>query len=424
MGNTGGADAIATAGDGITNIKLSNTVIYSPGSDGVPAGTQQVYSRIGGTDPMLGALADNGGLTKTMLPQPGSPLIDAGDPAYSTSPGAAATDQRGTLFPRVSGGRTDIGAVEVQVPVVTVTSDPAPQSVTAGQSATFTASCSVTDGASLSYEWQVSTDGGQTFTPVATNTTGSYTIASTTVEQSGSQYRAVCSDPRATSATTSAATLTVTAPVPVITVTANPSPVAVAVGQPATFTAACAATEGANVAYQWQVSADGGQTFNPIAGATSATYTIAATTSSQSGYQYRAVCSAPGAQSATTSAADLAFTVTAPASPYAITIQSPAAGAAVKPGALVPVQFGVTGPKGQKLTTLQGLALTLTCSARVSIAGQAPSCGIYNPLTGNFTALVKAPTTLPNGAAAPITATIVTGGRTMATATSTVTIRR
>ena len=58
-------------------------------------------------DPMLGALADNGGPTKTHLPQAGSPVIDAGDPGFAAPP---STDQRG--YARVSGGRIDMGAVE------------------------------------------------------------------------------------------------------------------------------------------------------------------------------------------------------------------------------------------------------------------------------------------------------------------------
>ena len=56
-------------------------------------------------DALLATLADNGGPTRTMALQTGSPAIDAG-----TLTGAAATDQRG--LPRV--GAVDIGAFEVQ----------------------------------------------------------------------------------------------------------------------------------------------------------------------------------------------------------------------------------------------------------------------------------------------------------------------
>ncbi len=65
-----------------------------------------------GVDPMLGALANNGGTTQTMLPAAGSPAIDAGDPAFAPPPD---TDQRGAGFPRVVNGVIDLGAVEAGV---------------------------------------------------------------------------------------------------------------------------------------------------------------------------------------------------------------------------------------------------------------------------------------------------------------------
>lgn len=62
-----------------------------------------------GLDPLLGPLSNNGGATRTHLPQPGSPALDAGDPAFVPPP---QYDQRGAGFPRVLNERLDIGAVE------------------------------------------------------------------------------------------------------------------------------------------------------------------------------------------------------------------------------------------------------------------------------------------------------------------------
>ena len=59
-------------------------------------------------DPWLAALADNGGFTQTLALLPGSPGIDAGDPAYSLV--TSSTDQR--WFGRVYNRRVDIGAFE------------------------------------------------------------------------------------------------------------------------------------------------------------------------------------------------------------------------------------------------------------------------------------------------------------------------
>ncbi len=82
-------------------------------------------------DPALGALADNGGPTRTRLPQPGSPLIDAIATASCQADGAAGitTDQRGITRPQGSG--CDIGAVEVEVPGPTPP-EPTPGPIPAG----------------------------------------------------------------------------------------------------------------------------------------------------------------------------------------------------------------------------------------------------------------------------------------------------
>ena len=63
------------------------------------------------TDPQLGALGNNGGLTQTHALPLGSPAIDAG-----TNTGCPATDQRGAPRPYVS--TCDIGAVEYFRPTI------------------------------------------------------------------------------------------------------------------------------------------------------------------------------------------------------------------------------------------------------------------------------------------------------------------
>jgi hypothetical protein len=65
-----------------------------------------------GVDPMLDALADNGGPTKTMALKAGSPAIDA-----AGAGGCVETvDQRGLPRPGIAGGLCDLGAFEVQPP--------------------------------------------------------------------------------------------------------------------------------------------------------------------------------------------------------------------------------------------------------------------------------------------------------------------
>jgi len=72
-------------------------------------------NNIFGESPQLGALANNGGPTLTMLPKLTSPVVNTGD-----NPDSLTTDQRGTGFDRTVGtgvgasDGTDIGAVELQ----------------------------------------------------------------------------------------------------------------------------------------------------------------------------------------------------------------------------------------------------------------------------------------------------------------------
>ncbi|MCX6875774.1 MAG: choice-of-anchor D domain-containing protein [Verrucomicrobia bacterium] len=101
------------------SVTIDNTILAQntpSGQDAVPAGTSSLpqtgVNMIGG-NPQLAPLANYGGLTQTMPPLAGSPVLDA---AGATS---LTTDQRG--FPRVVGASADIGAAEAG-PVVTVTS--------------------------------------------------------------------------------------------------------------------------------------------------------------------------------------------------------------------------------------------------------------------------------------------------------------
>lgn len=87
--------------NGATVITNQSNLIESNSGCGTPAST---------ADPLLGALADNGGLTQTMTLLSGSPAIDAGNNATCES-----TDQRGVSRPQ--GASCDIGAYEYKTPV-------------------------------------------------------------------------------------------------------------------------------------------------------------------------------------------------------------------------------------------------------------------------------------------------------------------
>lgn len=101
--NTAAANPdLGTAADG--SFALAFSLVETPGTANLGDNGGNVFNQ----DPQLGPLQDNGGPARTHLPAATSPAVNAGNPAFAPPP---STDQRG--FPRVAGGRIDIGAVEI-----------------------------------------------------------------------------------------------------------------------------------------------------------------------------------------------------------------------------------------------------------------------------------------------------------------------
>ncbi|GAB4008274.1 beta strand repeat-containing protein [Nocardioides ultimimeridianus] len=192
---------------GVTGSIISGnaaSACYAAANDGgsnlVGPGTSTCGLGAAGPDPQLGALAANGGPTKTQLPGPASPALDriaAGttssvSDAVTGTPVAlcAGTDQRGTARPQ--GARCDIGAVEADQVVPTV-SGPAQVDVTVGSasgSTTYTstgspqptlsatglpAGLSLTDGH----------DGTATLSGTPTGPGGRYTVTVNATNEAG-----------------------------------------------------------------------------------------------------------------------------------------------------------------------------------------------------------------------------------------------
>jgi alpha-tubulin suppressor-like RCC1 family protein len=163
----------------------------------------------------------------------------------------------------------------------TVTKQPLSITVEEGQSAKFEAAASGSPAPSV--QWEVSTDGGATWSPVPGGTTNKLTIASAKTAENGDQLRAFFSN-TAGHATSSSATLTVhKAP----SITQQPVSAIAEEGQSASFEAAAAGFPAPTV--QWEVSTNGGTSWSPVAGATADRLTIAEVMKAQSGYRYRAV---------------------------------------------------------------------------------------------------------------------------------------
>jgi len=106
------------------------------------------------------------------------------------------------------GGVSEPGTKTVSAAAPSITAQPANQTVTAGQTATF--SLTVAGTTPFTYQWQKGT------TPITGATSASYTTAATTTADSGLQFRVVVSNAMG-SATSNPATLTVNATAPATT---------------------------------------------------------------------------------------------------------------------------------------------------------------------------------------------------------------
>jgi hypothetical protein len=149
-----------------------------------------------------------------------------------------------------------------------VISSPENQTVTVGQTATFSVSASGGNGP-FSYQWY------KNGSPISGATSNTYTTPPTSMGDTGSVFTVAVSS-AASSVTSSPATLTVNPIKPAITT--QPVSQNVTVGQPATFTVTATGT--GPLTYQWYLNGVA------ISGATSSTYTTPSTTSSNNGAVY------------------------------------------------------------------------------------------------------------------------------------------
>src|SRR5262249_53647672 len=142
-------------------------------------------------------------------------------------------------------------------PVVpSIVTQPANQTVTVGQAATFTVSANGT--APLSYQW------AKNSSSISVATSSSYTTRATTRPDNNSKFDVVATNAAGTK-TSAQATLTVTTAPTTPTIATQPSNQTVTAGQTATFSVTATGT--APLSYQWQKNAA------DISGATSANYT-------------------------------------------------------------------------------------------------------------------------------------------------------
>ncbi len=291
----------------------------------------------------------------------GSPISGATASAYTTPP--ETTLASGAQFTVVVSNSTgSITSTAATLTVTTsplapsITTQPANQTIFAGQTATFSI---IANGTSpLSYQWQKNGIG------ISGANSASYTTPAETTSNNGALFSVIVSNSAGTF-TSNNATLTVN-PDPVApSITSQPASLTITAGETATFSVTATGT--APLSYQWNHNG------TAITGATSPTYTTPVETTSSNGAQFSVVVS------------NSAGTVT-----------SNTATLTVNPGAVAP---SITSqPANQTITVGQTAAFSVTATGTAPLSYQWNHNGtaISGATSSSYT--TPAETTSANGA--------------------------
>ena len=244
-------------------INVAPSIVTQPLSQTVTAGQTATFTvAVAGTAPL------------TYQWQKGGASISGATLASYTTPGTTSSDNGSQFQVTVS---NTLGSVTSNTATLSVSSSPtigtqpANQTVTAGQTATFTVVAFGTPP--LNYQWQ---KGGVN---ISGATSASYTTPPTLSSDSGSQFNVTVANASG-SVTSAVATLTVNVPPSITTQPVSQTAIS---GQTATFTVAASGT--APLSYQWQKAGAN------ISGATSASYTTPATSLSDNDSQFQVIVS-------------------------------------------------------------------------------------------------------------------------------------
>jgi|SaaInlV_120m_DNA_3_1039746.scaffolds.fasta_scaffold00023_13 hypothetical protein len=180
-------------------------------------------------------------------------------------------------------------------PTLAIVSQPQDQTRYQPDTANFTITANASDASVITYQWEKSDDSGTTWTPLAGETTNSYTSPATvTANDNGDQYRVVISHPAATNSPITSNVATLTVLTPVITFTLQPQSISTTAGVPVTFSANSSVTSSRTITYLWQVSSDQGSNWIDIPGSISNNLSVTGD-ASNNGYYYRLKANSEGA---------------------------------------------------------------------------------------------------------------------------------
>jgi hypothetical protein len=249
-----------------------------------------------------------------------------------------------------NGQTTTSNAATVGVnPPPLIATQPVNESATTGQTGPELFSVAAASGTvPYSYQWEVSANGGKTFTNVSGSgisgaTTATLTINGSALPASGTEYEVVVTDANGVKVSSKAATLTVNAGP---TIATQPADASATTGQTTSKTFSVVAANGTGpYTYQWQNSPNGVSFSNlsdgfGISGSTTATLTIASSALTSAGSQFKVIVKDANGVSVTSNAATLTFVM-----PPSITSQLQSATTANQ-NQTAPVSFTVTASGG------------------------------------------------------------------------------
>lgn len=286
------------------------------------------------------------------------------------------------LLPSTTKSKINSGRVLIQGTPITITTQPADQTVNPTGNASFGVSIAAGAQGTVTYRWR---QDGNTVTGATTSTLNLSNVS----QGNEGEYDCVISNGSFT-VTSEAATLSVNDPV-TVTIARTPSATAVTTGTKITFTATATGT--APLLYQWKKDTA------VIPGATSAAYTIDAGTSADNGSYTVSVTNVVSTAPGVTSSANV-LTVADPV--VIVSVGRTPADATVATG--TPVTFSVTNT-GTGPYTYQwkkgDIAITGATSETYTIASTSPSD------TGSYSVLVKNNTVSTAGVASdPVPLTV------------------
>jgi len=273
---------IITNQPGNAGVNAGNAASFSITANAIPSATYQweVSTDGGNTWTNLSNGDNYSGVTTTQLLVTGVTLTLQGDEYLCVATNSVAS--------------TDSNAATLTVKQApSISSQPVAQTGLAGGSVTFTAVA--VGGPAPNLQWQVSTNGGSSYTPltdgagISGSVTGSLTLSNLTAAMNGYRYGLVANNNQGEAFTT-AAVLTVDYPP---TFSTQPVAQTTNAGSSATFT--IAATGNPTPTYQWQVSTNGGTSYTAlsngsgVSGATGVSLTLSALTAAMNGNIYQAV---------------------------------------------------------------------------------------------------------------------------------------